>query len=171
MTRPSSEPYCRRRRLPPSSCSRKPTSTSPPTSELRTSSGERSPHQQHHNATRTSNPTNAGKRGLAKKCTSSDHLPLAPGEDLAEANARWTTSLTPSARTTRTCATPFGTVGTSSTSSDTADPSNLYLLLRRGEDQKNHDNPSSRRREEVEPSHALTGRSTSSSADTDRRRT
>jgi hypothetical protein len=171
MTRPSSEPYCRRRRLPPSSCSKKSTSTSLPTSELRTSSGERSPHRQHHDATRTSNPTNAGRRDLVKKCTSPDHLPLAPGEDLAEASARWTTSSTPSARTTRTCATPFGTAGTSSTPSDTADPSNLYLPLHRGEDQKNHDNPSSRRREEVEPSRALTGRSTSSSTDTDRRRT
>jgi hypothetical protein len=37
MTRPSSEPYCKRRRLPPSNCSGKPTSTSPPTNELRTS--------------------------------------------------------------------------------------------------------------------------------------
>jgi hypothetical protein len=171
MTRPSSEPYCRKRRLPPSSCSGKPTSTLPPTSELKTSSGEQSPHRQHHDATRTSNPTNAGRRDRAKKCTPPDHLPLAPGEDLAEASARWMTSLTPSARTTRTCATLFGTAGTSSTPSDTADPSNLYLLLRRGEDQKNHDNPSSRRREEDEPSRALTGRSTSSLADTDRRRT
>jgi hypothetical protein len=60
---------------------------------------------------------------------------------------------------------------TSSTPSDTADPSNLYLLLRRGEDQENRDNTSSKRREEVEPSRALMGRSTSSLADTDRRRT
>ena len=171
MTRPSSEPYCRKRRLPPSSYSGKPTSTSPPTSELRTSSGERSPHRQRHDATRTSNPTNAGRKDLAKRCTPPDHLPLVPGEDLAEASARWTTSSTPSALTTRTCATPFGTAGTSSIPSDTADPSNLYLLLRRGEDQKNHDNPSSRRREEEELSRALTGRSTSSSADMDRRRT
>jgi hypothetical protein len=171
MTRPSSEPYCRKRRLPPSSCSGKPTSTSPSTSELKTSLGERSPHRQHHNVTRTSNPTNARRRDRAKKCTPPDHLPLAPGEDLAEVSARWTTSSTPSAHTTRTCATPFGNAGTSSTPSGTADPSNLYLLLRRGEDQKNHDNPSSRRKEEEEePSHALTGRSTSSSADTDRRR-
>jgi hypothetical protein len=146
MTRPSSEPYCRKRRLPPSSCSGKPTSTSPPTSELKTSLGERRPHRRHHYVTRTNNPTNAGRRDRAKKYTPPDHLPLAPGEDLAEASARWMTSLTPSARTTRTCATPFGTAGTSSTPSDTADPSNLYLLLRRGEDQKNHDNPSSRRR-------------------------
>jgi hypothetical protein len=170
MTRPSFEPYCRKRRLPPSSCSGRPTSTSPPTSEPKTSLGERSLHRQHHDMTRTSNPTNAGRRDRAKKCTLLDHLPLAPGEDLAEASARWTTSLTPSAHTTRTCATPFGTAGTSSTPLDMADPSNLYLLLRCGEDQKNHDNPSSRRRGKEEPSHALTGRSTSSSADTDRRR-
>jgi hypothetical protein len=88
-----------------------------------------------------------------------------------EANARWTTSSTPSARTTRTCATPFGTAETSSTPSGTADLSNLYLLLRRGEDQENRDNPSNRRREEVEPSRASIERSTSSSADTDHRRT
>jgi hypothetical protein len=87
-----------------------------------------------------------------------------------EANARWTTSSTPSARTTRTSATPFGTAETSSTSS-TTDPSNLYLLLRREEDQENRDNPSSRRREEVEPSRASIERSMSSSAHTDRRRT
>jgi hypothetical protein len=41
-----------------------------------------------------------------KKSTLPDHLPLAPEEHLAEANAHWTTSSTPSARTTRTCATP-----------------------------------------------------------------
>ena len=128
--------------------------------------------RQHHDAMRTSNPTNDGRRGLAKKCTPLDHLPLAPKEDLAEASARWTTSSTPSARTTRTCATPFETAGTSSTPSGTADPSNLYLLLRRGEDQMNHDNPISRRREEEEElSRALTGRSTSSSVDMGRRRT
>jgi hypothetical protein len=44
------------------------------------------------------------------------------------------------------------------------------LAVLRGEDQKNHDNPNDRRREEEEPSHALTGRSTSSLAGTDRRR-
>ena len=170
MTRLSSEPYYRRRRPPPRSYSGKPTSTSPPTSEPRTSSEERSPHRQHHDATRTSSPTNAGRKDLAKKYTPPDHPPLAPGEDLAEASARWTTSSTPSARTTRTCATLFGTVGTSSTPSGTADPSNLYLLLRRGGDQKNHDNPISRREEE-DLSRALTGRSTSSSADTGRKRT
>jgi hypothetical protein len=171
MTRPSSEPYYRRRRLPPSNGSGKPTSTSPLTSELRISSEERSLRLQHHNAIRTSNPTNAGGRGLAKKFTPPDHPPLAPGEDLVGANARWTTSSTPSARTTRTCATPFGIAETSSTRSDTVGPSNLYLLLRRGEDQENRDNPSNRRRDEAEPSRASTERSTSSSVDTDRRRT
>ena len=88
-----------------------------------------------------------------------------------EASARWTTSSTPSAHTTRTCATPFGIAETSSTPSDTAGPSNLYLLLSRWEDQENHDNPNNRRREEAEPSHASTERSTSSSVDTDRRKT
>jgi hypothetical protein len=83
MTRPSSEPYCRKRRLPPSSCSGKPTSTSPPTNELKTSLGERSPRRQHRDMTRTSNPTNAGRRDRAKKCTPPDHLPLAPREDVA----------------------------------------------------------------------------------------
>jgi hypothetical protein len=91
-----------------------------------------------------------------------------PEEDLVEANARWMTSSMPSARTTRTCATPYGTAETSSTPSGTADPSNLYLLPRREEDQENRDNPSNRRREEVEPSRASTERSMSS--DTDRRR-
>jgi hypothetical protein len=171
MIRPSSEPYYRRRRLPPSNFSRKPTSTSPPTSELGTSSEERSQHQWHSDATRTNSPTSVGRRGLAKKFTSPDHLPHAPKEDLVEANARWTISSTPSARTTRTCATPFRTAETSSTPSGTADPSNLYLLPRREEDQENRDNPSSRRREEVEPSRVSTEKSMSSSADTDRRRT
>jgi hypothetical protein len=52
----------------------------------------------------------------------------------------------------------------------TTDPSNLYLLPRREEDQENLDNPNSRRREEVEPSRALTEKSTSSSADTSRKK-
>src|SRR5688572_1353813 len=171
MTRLSSEPYYKRRRLPPRSCSGKPTSTSPPTSGPRISLEEQSLHRQHHDATRTSHPTNAGRRGLVKKYTPPDHPPLAPEEDLVEASARWTTSSTPSARTTRTCATLFVTAGTSSTPSGTADPSNLYRLLRRGEDQMNHDSPISRRRGEEELSHALTGRSTSSLADMGRRRT
>jgi hypothetical protein len=171
MTQPSSEPYCRRRRLPLNSCSEKPTSISPPTSELGTSSEEQSWHQRCHDVTRTNSPTSVGRRGLAKRSMPPDRLPLAPEEDLGEANARWMTSSMPSARTTKTCATPFGTVETSSTPSGTAGPSNLYPLLRRGEDQGNRDNPNNKRREEEELSHVSTERSTSSSADTDRRKT
>jgi hypothetical protein len=145
MTRPSSAPYCRKRRLPPSSCSRKPTSTSPPMNELRTSSEEQSLHWRHRDATRTNNPTNVGRRGLVKKSTPPDHPPLAPEEDLVEANARWTTSSTPSARTTRTRATPFGTAEISSISWGTANPSNLCHLPHHEEDLENLDNPNSRR--------------------------
>jgi hypothetical protein len=101
-----------------------------------------------------------------KRSTPPDRLPLVPEEDLAEANARWTTSSMPSARTTKTCATPSETTETSSIPWGTTDPSNLYLLPRCEEDQENRDNPSSKRREEVEPSRVLTEKSTSSSADT-----
>jgi hypothetical protein len=170
MTRPSSEPYYRMHRQPPSSCSGKLISTSPLTNELRTSSGERSLRQRHRDATQTSNPTSAGKRGLVKRSTPPDHPPLAPEEDLEEANARWTTSSTPSVHTTKTCATPSGTAGISSIPSGTVDPSNLYLLPHREKGQENRDSPSSRRREEVEPSRALTEKSTSFSADTGRRK-
>jgi hypothetical protein len=105
-----------------------------------------------------------------KKSTPLDRPPLAPEEDLAEANARWTTSSTPSARTTKTCATTSGTGETSSIPWGTVDPSNLYLLPRCEEDQENRDNPSDKRREEVEPSRALIEKSTSSSADTGRKK-
>jgi hypothetical protein len=170
MTRPSSEPYYRRHRPLLSSYSGKPTSTSPLMNELKTSSEEQSLHRQHRDATRTSNPINAGRRGLVKRSMPPDRPPLAPEEDLAEASACWSTSSTPSARTTRTCATPSGTAETSSIPWGTTDPSNLYLLPRREEDQENLDNPSSRRREEVEPSRVLTEKSMSSSADTGRKK-
>jgi hypothetical protein len=75
-----------------------------------------------------------------KRSTPPDRPPLAPEEDLAEANARWTTSSTPNARTTRTCATPSGTAETSSISWGTADPSNLYLIPHHEEDLENLDN-------------------------------
>jgi hypothetical protein len=90
MTRPSSDPYCKRRRLPPSSYSGKRTSTSPPTNELRTSLEERSLHRRHHDATRTNNLTSVGIRGLVKKSTPLDHPPLAPEEHLVEVNVSWT---------------------------------------------------------------------------------
>jgi hypothetical protein len=146
MTQPSSEPYYKRRRPLLSNYSGKLTSTSPPTNELKTSSEEQSPQWQPRDVTRTSSPTNAGRRGLVKRSMPPDRLPLVPKEDLAEANAHWTTSLTPNARTTRTCATPSGTAETSSIPWGTVDPSNLYLLPRHEEDLENLDNPSSRRR-------------------------
>jgi hypothetical protein len=106
-----------------------------------------------------------GRRGLAKKSTPPDHPPLAPEEHLAEANVHWTTSSTPSARTTRTCATPSGTAETSSTPLGTTDPSNLYHLPHHEEDLENLDSLSSRRGEEAGHSHASTEKSMSSSAD------
>jgi hypothetical protein len=170
MTRPSSEPYCKRCRLPPSSYSGKRTSTSPPTNELRTSSEERNLHRRHHDATRINNSTSIGRRGLVKKSTPLDHPPLAPEENLAEANVHWTTSLTPNARTTRTCATPSGTTETSSTPLGTADPSNFYHLPHHNEDPENLDSLNSRRGEEAERSRASTEKSTSSSADMGRKK-
>jgi hypothetical protein len=170
MTRPSSEPYCKGRRLSPSSYSGKWTSTSPPTNELSTSSEERNLHLRHHDATRTNNPTSVGRRGLAKKSTPLDHPPLAPEEHLTEANVHWMTSSTPSARTTRTCATPSGTAETSSTPLGTTDPSNLYRLPHHEEDPENLDSLSSRRGEEAEHSRASTEKSTSSSVDMGRKK-
>jgi hypothetical protein len=169
MTRPSSEPYSKRRRLPPRSYSGKRTSTSPPTNELRTSSEEQSLHRRHRDATRTNNPTSVGRRGLAKSMPP-DHPPLAPEEHPVEANVHWTTSSTPSARTTRTCATPFGTAETSSTPSGTADPSNLYHLPHHEEDPENLDSLNSRKGEEAEHSRTSTEKSTSSSADMGRKK-
>jgi hypothetical protein len=99
-----------------------------------------------------------------------DHPPLAPEEHLAEANVHWTTSSTPSARTTRTCATPSGTAKTSSTPLGTADPSNLYHLPHLEEDPENLDSLNNRRGEEAECCHASTEKSTSSSTDMGRKK-
>jgi hypothetical protein len=90
--------------------------------------GGAKPAPRHRDATRTNNPTNGGRRGLERKSTPPDHPPFAPEEDPAGANEHWTTSSTPSARTTRTCATPSGTAGILSTPLGTDDPSNLYHL-------------------------------------------
>jgi hypothetical protein len=169
MTRPSSEPYCKRRRLPPSSYSGKRTSISPPMNKLRTSSEERNLHRRHRDATRTNNSTSVGRRGLVKKSTPLDHPPLAPEEHVAEANVHWTTSSMPSARTTRTCATPSRTAETSSTPLGMVDPSNLYHLPHHEEDPENLDSHSSRRGEEAEHSRTSTEKSTSSSADMGRK--
>jgi hypothetical protein len=165
MTRPSSEPYCKRRRLPPSNYSGKRTSTSPPTNELRTLSEEQSLHRRHHDTTRTNNPTSVGRRGLAKKSMPPDHPPLVPEEHPVEANVHWTTSSMPSVCTMRTCATPSGTAETSSTPSGTTVPSNLYHLPHHEEAPENLNNLNSRKEEAVEHSHASTEKSTSSSVD------
>jgi hypothetical protein len=153
MTRPSSEPYCRRHRIPLSSYSGRQTSTSPPTNELRTSSEEQRLHHRYHNTTRTSNPTSIGRRGIATRFTLPDHPSLMPEGHPAEANEHWTTSLTPNVRTIKTCATPFRTAETSSTPSGTTVPSNLYHLPRREEDLENLDNLSIRkgRRQSISP--------------------
>jgi hypothetical protein len=128
MTRPSSEPYCRKRRPPLSNYFERKTSTSPLTSRPRTSLEVQNLHNRHHDATRTSNLTGAGRRGLVSRYMPMDHPLLEPEVRPTEANRHWMTSSTPSASTTRICATPYGTVGTSSTPSDIAYCSSLYHL-------------------------------------------
>jgi hypothetical protein len=170
MTRPSSEPYYKKRRPPPNNCSGKRTSTSPLMNVPRTSSEEQSRLRPRHGATQTSKSTSAGRRGLAKKFMPLDHPSLVPEGHPAEANKHWTTSSTPSARTTRTCVILFETVDISSTPSGMVDPSNLYHLPHHEEDLENLNNLCSRKGEEAEHSRASTERSTSSLADTGRKR-
>jgi hypothetical protein len=170
MTQPSSEPYYKERRPPPNSCSGKRTSTSPPMNVPRTSSEERSQLHLRHGITRTSKPTSAGRRGLAKKFMLLDHPSLVPEGHPIVANEHWTTSSMPSARTTRTCVILFGTAEISSTSSGMADPSNLYHLPHHEEDPENLDNLRSRKGEEAELSCVSTEKSTSSSTDTGRKK-
>jgi hypothetical protein len=105
-----------------------------------------------------------------KKSTPPDHPPLAPDEHLTEANVHWTTFSTPSAYTTRTCATPSGTAETSSTPLGTANPSNLYHLPHLEEDPENIDSLNNRKGEEAEHSRASTEKSTSSLADMGRKK-
>jgi hypothetical protein len=128
MTRPSSEPYCRKHRPPPNNYFERRTSTLPLTSGPRTSSEERNLHHRHRSATRTSNTTGVGRRGLVRRSTPSDHPLLVPEGHPVEASGHWTTLSTPSSHTTRTCATPYGIVGTSNTPSEMADRSSLYHL-------------------------------------------
>jgi hypothetical protein len=171
MTRPSSEPYYKRRRPLPSSCSGRQTSTSPPMSGLRTSSGERSLFRLRHGVTQTSRPTSAGRRGLVKRSTLLDHPSLMPEGHPTEANEHWMTSSMPSARTTRICTTPCGTAETSSFPSGMVDPSNLYHLPHHEEDPENLDNLSNRKGEEAEHSRASMENSMSSSEDMGHKRT
>jgi hypothetical protein len=171
MTRPSSKPYCRKRRPLPNNCFERQTSTSPLTSGPKTSSGVQNLHHQHHGATRTSNLIGARRRGLVRRYMPPDPPSLEAEVCPAKANGHWMTSSAPNVRTIRTCATPYGTVGTSSTPSDTADYSSLYHLPHHEEGPASLGSLSNQKGEGVEHSHALTGRSMSSSEDTGHRRT
>jgi hypothetical protein len=106
-----------------------------------------------------------------KRSTPSNHPSLVPEGHPVEANGHWTTSSMPSARITRTCTIPCGTAETSSILSGMADHSSLYHLPHHEESPASPDSLSSRKGEGVERSHALTGRSTSSSEDMGRKRT
>jgi hypothetical protein len=104
-----------------------------------------------------------------RRSTPLDHPSLVPEGHPVEASGHWMTSSTPSARTTRTCATPYRTAGTSSTPSEMADRSSLYHLPHHEEGPVSPGSLSNQKGEEH--SHAFTGRSTSSSEATDRKRT
>jgi hypothetical protein len=171
MTRPSSEPYYKKHRPLQNSCSGRRTSTSSPMNMPRTSSEERSQLRPHHGVTRTSKPTSARRRGPAKNSMPQDHPSLVPKGHPAEAYEHWTTSSTPNARTTRICIIFFGTTEISSTPLGMADPSNLCYLPHHEEDPENLDNLSSSKGEEAEHSCVSTEKSTSSSADTGRKKT
>jgi hypothetical protein len=147
MTWPSSEPYYKKRRPLPNSCSGRRTSTSPPMNVPRTPSEEQSRLHPHLGVTQTSKPTSVGRRGPAKKFMPLDHPSLVPEGHPTEANEHWTTSSMPSARTTRICVILFGTTEISSNPLGMADPSNLYHILHHKEDPENLDNLSSRKGE------------------------
>jgi hypothetical protein len=106
-----------------------------------------------------------------RRSTLPDHPSLVPEGHPVEASGHWTTSSTPSARTTRTCATPYETARTSSTPLEMADRSSLYHLPHHEEGLASPGSLNNQKGEGVEHSHALTGRSTSSSEATDRKRT
>jgi hypothetical protein len=103
--------------------------------------------------------------------TSPDHPSLVPERHPVEASGHWMTSSMPSARTTRTYATPYETAGTSSTPSEMADCSSLYHLPHHEEGLASPGSLSNQKGEGVEHSRALIGKSTSSSGDAGRRRT
>jgi hypothetical protein len=105
-----------------------------------------------------------------KKSMSLDHPSLMPEGHPTEANGHWTTSSTPNACTTKICVTPSETAEISSTPSGMADPSNLHHLPHHEEDPEDLDNLSSRKGEDAEHSRTSMEKSTSSSADTGRKR-
>jgi hypothetical protein len=106
-----------------------------------------------------------------KRSTPLEHPSLVPEVHLAEASGHWMTSSMPSARITRICATPCRTAETSSIPSGMTDRSSLYHLPHHEEGLASPGNLSNRKGDEVEHSHASTGRSTSSSEDTGRKKT
>jgi hypothetical protein len=132
-TRPSSEPYSRKHQPPPNNCSGRRTPTSPRMNGPRTSSGARNPRHPHRGGMRTNSRTCVRRRGLTRRCTPPSHLPFEPAAHPTEGYIHWMKSSTPSVHTTRTCATPCGTVETSSTSSGTTDHSSRYRLPRHQE--------------------------------------
>jgi hypothetical protein len=166
MTQPLSEPYSRKRLPPPNNCSGRQTSTSLWTNGPRNSSEARNPRHPRHGEKRTSSRTCAGRRGPVRRCIPPGHLSLDPAAHPAEGYEHWMKYSTPSARTTWTCATPYGTTGASSTPSGMADHSSLYRLPHREESLASPGSLSSRKGEGVELFHALTGRSTTSSEGT-----
>jgi hypothetical protein len=106
-----------------------------------------------------------------RRYTPPDHPSFEPTMRLVEGIGHWMKSSTPSARTTRTCATPYGTVGISSTPSGTADRSSPYHLPHHEEDLASPGSLSSKKGEGAERSRMLTERSTLSSEDMEQRRT
>jgi hypothetical protein len=100
-----------------------------------------------------------------------DHPSLVLEVHPAEVSGHWMTSSMPSARITRICATHCGTIETSSIPSVMVDHSNLYHLPHREGGPASLGDLNNRKGEKMEHSCALTGRSTSSSEDTGRRRT
>jgi hypothetical protein len=171
MTRPSSEPYYRKRLPHPNNYSERQTSTSPWMNGPMTSSEVRNLLHPCHGATRTSNLTGAGRRGLVRRCLPPGYPSLKPAVRPVEGYGHWMKSSTPSSRITRTCATPFGTAGTSSTPSGMADHSSLYRLPHHEEGLTSPSSLSSKKGEGAELFHALTGRSTSYSEGTEHRKT
>jgi hypothetical protein len=106
-----------------------------------------------------------------KRSTPPDHPSLVLEGHPMEASGHWTISSTPSARTTRICATPCETAETSSIPSGMDDHSSLYHLPHHEEGLVRPGSLDNRNGEETEHSRASTERSTSSSEDTGRRKT
>jgi hypothetical protein len=76
-----------------------------------------------------------------------DHPSLVLEGHTVEASGHWTTSSTPSARTTRTCGSPCGIAETSSIPSEMVDHSSLYHLPHHEEGPASLDSLSNRKGE------------------------